>query len=69
MLTAGALDRLGVVARAAAPAFRYVIVTDDTVGPLYAARATASFGQASVDVLTMQAGEASKTRATWASTD
>lgn len=65
VLTAGALDRLGVVARAAAPAFRYVIVTDDTVGPLYAARATASFGQASVDVLTMQAGEASKTRATW----
>jgi 3-dehydroquinate synthase len=66
VLTPGALDRLGAVVRAAAPAFRYVIVTDDTVGPLYAGRASASFGQAAVDVLTMPAGEASKTRATWA---
>jgi 3-dehydroquinate synthase len=66
VLAAGALDRLGAVARAAAPAFRYVIITDDTVGPLYAARASASFGPTPVEVLTIRAGERSKTRATWA---
>jgi 3-dehydroquinate synthase len=63
----GALDGLGARVRGAAPGHRYVIVTDDAVGPLYAARAVASFsGMEAVDVLTIPAGEDSKSRATWA---
>jgi 3-dehydroquinate synthase len=65
-LANGALDRLADVAGARAPAFRYVIITDDQVGPRYAARARASFGSHRVDVLTIPAGERSKTRVTWA---
>jgi 3-dehydroquinate synthase len=63
----GALETLGARVRAAAPAFRYVVITDDTVGPLYAgwaADALRAIGR--VDVLTVAAGESSKTRATWA---
>ena len=64
---AGALDDLGNRVRMAAPAHRYVIVTDTVVGPLYARRAVTSFGAGvAVDVLTIPAGEASKTRSTWA---
>ncbi|MFL5580556.1 MAG: 3-dehydroquinate synthase [Gemmatimonadaceae bacterium] len=63
----GALARLGDLARAAAPAHRYAIVTDDAVGPLYAERAAASFGRgARVDVFTVPAGETHKTRESWA---
>jgi 3-dehydroquinate synthase len=62
-----ALDMLGDRAQSAAPAHRYVIVTDDHVGPLYAQRVVASFGaQRPVDVLTVPHGEAAKSRATWA---
>jgi 3-dehydroquinate synthase len=60
----GALDALGDHVRAAAPAYRYVIITDDTVGALYGARAAASFGE-KVETLTIPPGEATKTRATW----
>jgi len=66
VLAPGALDRLGAEARAVAPAYRYTIITDHHVGPLYAARAVASFGGGRVDVLTVPAGEHSKTRTTWA---
>jgi 3-dehydroquinate synthase len=66
VLTPGSLVRLGALARAAAPAYRYVIITDDHVGPLYADQAVASFGGDRVDVLTITAGEHSKTRASWA---
>jgi 3-dehydroquinate synthase len=66
-IAAGALETLGERARVAAPAHRYVVVTDDRVGPLYAPRVVASFGTTeSIDVLTMPHGEAAKTRATWA---
>ena len=62
----GALDTLGARAEAAAPAHRYVVITDDHVGPLYAARVLASFGARRVaSVLAMPHGEAAKTRATW----
>jgi 3-dehydroquinate synthase len=62
-----ALDMLADRAQSAAPAHRYVIVTDDHVGPLYARRVVASFGaHRPVDVLTVPHGEAAKTRATWA---
>ncbi|HWZ60651.1 MAG TPA: 3-dehydroquinate synthase [Gemmatimonadaceae bacterium] len=60
----GALDALGDHVRAAAPAYRYVIITDETVGGLYAARAVASFAE-NVDVLMIPPGESMKTRATW----
>jgi 3-dehydroquinate synthase len=65
-IASGALDTVGVRARAAAPAHRYVVVTDDRVGPLYASRVVASFSATeSVDVLAMPHGEGAKTRATW----
>lgn len=66
-VAAGSLDGLGALVRKAAPAHRYVIVTDSVVGPLYADRAVASLGtETMVDVLSIPAGEASKTRRTWA---
>ena len=63
----GALDDAGGIAREHVHAHRWVVVTDDNVGPLYAERVQRSFGDARVDVLTIPAGEAHKTRATWAS--
>jgi 3-dehydroquinate synthase len=42
-----------------------VVITDDHVGPLYAARVSASFRTPRVDVLTIAAGEHSKTRPMW----
>ncbi len=66
-VAAGAVDTVGERARAAAPAHRYVVVTDDRVGPLYASRVVASFGTGrSIDVLTVPHGESAKTRDTWA---
>jgi len=65
-LAPGALDRLGDVVQTCAGAFRYVIITDDIVGPLYAARASGSFRATRVEVLTVAAGEHTKTRETWA---
>lgn len=60
------LDTLGDITRRVAPAHRYVIVTDHTVGPLHAAGAARSFGAAPVRTLAVPAGEATKTRETWA---
>ncbi len=59
------LDRAGELVREAAPAFRYAIITDDVVGPLYASRVSASF-DGHADVLTVPAGEHHKTRESWA---
>jgi 3-dehydroquinate synthase len=62
----GALDSLGARAEAAAPAHRYVVITDDHVGPLYAARVLASLGpRRPASVLVMPHGEGAKTRETW----
>jgi 3-dehydroquinate synthase len=62
----GALEEAGAIAREHVRAHRWALVTDDTVGPLYADRVRRSFGDARVDLLTMPAGEAHKTRDTWA---
>jgi 3-dehydroquinate synthase len=63
----GLLDRVGDVARERAPAHRFAIVTDDQVGPKYAGRVVASFGTTDTPrVITIGAGEAQKTRDTWA---
>lgn len=61
----GSLDHAGELAREAAPAYRYAIITDSEVGPIYAARVAASFGDARVDVHTIPSGERHKTRESW----
>jgi 3-dehydroquinate synthase len=67
IVAAGALDTVGARAETAAPAHRYVVITDDHVGPLYAERVLASFGgRRAASILVMPHGEAAKTRATWA---
>lgn len=50
----------------AAPAHRYAIVTDTTVGPLYAGTLAGQLPAGSVEIVTIPAGEAHKTRDTWA---
>jgi 3-dehydroquinate synthase len=63
----GLIDRVGTVVRECAPAHQFAIITDDQVGPRYAARVAGSFGPASIArVITVAAGEAQKTRETWA---
>ncbi len=57
---------MGKIARAAVKAHRWAIITDANVAPLYAARVVASFGDARVDLFTVPAGEANKTREQWA---
>ena len=59
----GLRDDLPVLLTHHAPAPRYVVITDDQVGRLYG-RQVAALLQA--DVLTFPAGEAHKTRETWA---
>ena len=65
-IAAGALDRVGEILRATAPAHRYAIVTDDNVGPAYAARVRSALEAGRSSVFTVPAGEAQKTRETWA---
>jgi 3-dehydroquinate synthase len=65
VLAPGILGALGDHVRAAAPAHRYALITDETVGAHYAERAVASFGETAVDVLRVPPGEATKTRETW----
>jgi 3-dehydroquinate synthase len=61
----GALDRLGSIVSEYAPAFRYAIVTDSNVGPLYGSAAVGSFAPGSAELFTLPAGEANKTRDSW----
>lgn len=49
-----------------APAHRYAVITDSTVGPLYADRVARQFDSKSFETLTIPAGESNKTRETWA---
>jgi 3-dehydroquinate synthase len=62
----GALDAVGGVMRVAVRAHRYAIVTDSTVGPLYAQRVRGALAGEAADVFTIPAGEHYKTRETWA---
>src|SRR5687768_16396950 len=63
----GSLATLGDAITAASPGFRYAVITDSTVGPLYADRLAASFPEpASVSVLSVSSGESHKTRDSWA---
>ncbi|HET7630922.1 MAG TPA: 3-dehydroquinate synthase [Gemmatimonadaceae bacterium] len=62
----GALDAVGAVVRVVARAHRYAIITDSTVGPLYAERVRAALTGLPSEVFTIPAGEAHKTRETWA---
>jgi 3-dehydroquinate synthase len=66
VVASGALGRVGEIARQHAPAHRYAIITDDTVGPLYAAAVRRALGDAQTSVHSIPAGEAHKTRESWA---
>ncbi|MEX0908980.1 MAG: 3-dehydroquinate synthase [Gemmatimonadaceae bacterium] len=67
VVSPGALARLGPEIVAAAPAFRYAIVTDSNVGLLFAERVAASFEDGgTVSILTVPAGESHKNRDSWA---
>ena len=61
----GALARAGEIVRAAAPAHRYAIITDEIVGPLYAAVVARELG-GGAELFTVPSGELHKTRETWA---
>lgn len=63
----GALDTIGDIVARCAPAHRVAIITDSNVGPRYADRVRGCLARdARVAVLTIPAGEAFKTRETWA---
>ena len=62
----GGLASLGAACAAAAPAHRYAIVADDTVAALFGARARATYGDGIARLFTVPAGEAHKTRESWA---
>jgi 3-dehydroquinate synthase len=61
----GLLSDVGTVVRALAPAHRYVVITDSNVGPIYAERLATQLGSNAGDILTVAAGESSKTREEW----
>jgi 3-dehydroquinate synthase len=65
LVGAGLLDRCGTEIRAALPGRRLAIVSDETVAPLYAARVAASCAPSPVTLLTVPAGESSKSRDQW----
>jgi 3-dehydroquinate synthase len=62
----GLLDRVGTFVWERAPAHRVAVITDDEVGPRYAQRVVASLGPVNAQVIAVPAGEAQKTRETWA---
>lgn len=62
----GTLSRAGEVIQRVAPAHRYALVTDTNVGPLYADILRREFGDRSLVVCTLPAGESYKTRESWA---
>jgi len=64
-LEPGALASAGEFVRHVAPAFRYAIVTDSNVGPLYGGTVADSIGISHDDILAIPAGESSKTRGSW----
>jgi 3-dehydroquinate synthase len=66
LIGGGLLDECGAEVRAALPGRRLAIISDTNVAPLYAERLRASLGSPTPDVLTVPAGESSKTRDGWA---
>ncbi|MGH7632605.1 MAG: 3-dehydroquinate synthase, partial [Gemmatimonadaceae bacterium] len=64
-VAAGLLDDAGEIVRAAAPAHRYAIISDEHVAPLYASRVRESVGAAQTEIFTVPAGESHKTREQW----
>jgi 3-dehydroquinate synthase len=62
----GALERAGDIARAATRAHRYAVITDSNVVRTHAERVVQSLGSVGTRTYTVPAGEASKTRETWA---
>lgn len=62
----GALERAGDIARAATRAHRYAVITDSNVARTHAERVVNSLGSVGTRTFTVPAGEASKTRDTWA---
>jgi 3-dehydroquinate synthase len=65
LIAPGAIDRVGELARSAAPAHRYAVIADDTTGALYGDRAARGLGDGDVVHVRFAPGEASKTRETW----
>ncbi|HJU90529.1 MAG TPA: 3-dehydroquinate synthase [Gemmatimonadaceae bacterium] len=61
----GLLDDVADAITSAAPAHRYVVITDDNVGPIYSERVIRALGATRVLELRVPAGEASKTREQW----
>jgi 3-dehydroquinate synthase len=61
----GSTSRIVALVGESAPAHRIAVITDTNVGPLYAHRVAAAFGDRA-QTLTIEAGESAKTRATWA---
>ena len=62
----GVLSTVGAITAATASAHRYAVITDDTVGPLYADRVARSMPGGRADVLSIEPGESRKTRDSWA---
>ena len=62
----GALGKVGDVARTATRAHRYAVITDSNVVRTHAERVVQSLGSVGTRTFTVPAGEASKTRDTWA---
>lgn len=61
----GLLPRAGPLIRKIAPAYRYAVITDSNVQPLYGNQLKSQFEPDTIDILTIPAGETSKTREMW----
>ena len=61
-----AIERVASIAAAATSAHRYAIITDETVAGLYGERVAAQFPTGTITTHSVPAGEASKTRESWA---
>jgi 3-dehydroquinate synthase len=59
------VSQVGAITRKVAPGHRYAIITDSNIEPLYASKVESQLERGTVGVLTVSAGEASKTRDMW----
>jgi 3-dehydroquinate synthase len=66
LVTPGLLDRAGALVQAVAPAHRYVVLTDETVGPLHADGVAAGLPIRQIVRIAVPPGEGAKTRDQWA---